>query len=170
MPANAVVDLGGRRGVFTPLNETAVFRALDLGTEQKDLVEILGGLAEGDTVITTGSSALRDGDRIVLPDGAGGRGRRGGATRAGHRRPRRRHGRRGAGARRDGAPARAADGARRAGSREAARAKAVRRRGRAPGGGGREGVAAARRRRHRPRRHRRRSQDQFSRSPTGYPT
>ena len=28
VPANAVVDLGGRRGVFTPLNETAVFRAL----------------------------------------------------------------------------------------------------------------------------------------------
>ena len=83
VPATAVVDLGGRRGVFTPLNETAVFRALDLGTEQQDLVEILGGLADGDTVITTGSSALRDGDRIVLPGGAaGGRGRRG-ATAAG---------------------------------------------------------------------------------------
>ena len=34
VPATAVVDLGGRRGVFTPLNETAVFRALDIGTEQ----------------------------------------------------------------------------------------------------------------------------------------
>jgi len=32
VPATAVVDLGGRRGVFTPLNESAVFRALDLGT------------------------------------------------------------------------------------------------------------------------------------------
>ena len=80
VPATAVVDLGGRRGVFTPLNETAVFRALDIGTEQNDLVEVLGGLADGDTVITTGSSALRDGDRIVLPGGAGGRGRRGGAN------------------------------------------------------------------------------------------
>jgi len=78
VPATAVVDLGGRRGVFTPLNESAVFRALDLGTEQKDLVEVLGGLNDGDTVITTGSSALRDGDRIVLP--GGGRGRRGGAA------------------------------------------------------------------------------------------
>jgi membrane fusion protein, multidrug efflux system len=78
VPATAVVDLGGRRGVFTPLNESAVFRALDLGTEQKDVVEVLGGLADGDIVITTGSSALRDGDRIVLPGGAaGGRGRRG---------------------------------------------------------------------------------------------
>src|SRR5512138_457368 len=32
VPATSVVDLGGRRGVFTPLNETAVFRALDVGT------------------------------------------------------------------------------------------------------------------------------------------
>jgi membrane fusion protein, multidrug efflux system len=77
VPATAIVDLGGRRGVFTPLNESAVFRALDLGTEQKDIVEVLGGLNEGDTVITTGSSALRDGDRIVMQGAAGGRGRRG---------------------------------------------------------------------------------------------
>jgi membrane fusion protein, multidrug efflux system len=81
VPATSVVDLGGRRGVFTPLNETAVFRALEVGTEQGAIVEVLGGLSDGDTVITTGSSALRDGDRIVLPSGAaGGRGRRGGAT------------------------------------------------------------------------------------------
>jgi len=77
VPATAVVDLGGRRGVFTPLNESAVFRALDIGTEQSNLVEVLGGLADGDTVITTGSSALRDGDRIVLPGGASAGGRRG---------------------------------------------------------------------------------------------
>jgi HlyD family secretion protein len=85
VPATAIVDLGGRRGVFTPLNESAVFRALDLGTEQNDIVEVLAGLAEGDTVITTGSSALRDGDRIVLPGGAsaGGRGRRGVGAAAG---------------------------------------------------------------------------------------
>jgi len=83
IPANSVVDLGGRRGVFTPLNDSAVFRALSLGTEQSNLVEVLGGLNEGDTVITTGSSALRDGDRIVMPGGAGGRGRRGGGANAG---------------------------------------------------------------------------------------
>ena len=83
VPATAVVDLGGRRGVFTPLNESAVFRALDLGTEQQDIVEVLGGLAEGDTVITTGSSALRDGDRIVMPGGTNGRGRRGAGATAG---------------------------------------------------------------------------------------
>jgi HlyD family secretion protein len=83
VPATSVVDLGGRRGVFTPLNETAVFRALDVGTEQGAIVEVLSGLTDGDTVITTGSSALRDGDRIVLPGGAnGGRGPRGGGATA----------------------------------------------------------------------------------------
>ncbi len=77
-PANAVIDLGGRRGVFLPLNDQAVFRAVQVGTEQLDRVEILGGVVEGDAVITTGAAALRDGDRVLLPGGErGGRGRGG---------------------------------------------------------------------------------------------
>jgi HlyD family secretion protein len=80
VPADAVVDLGGRRGVFTPLNESAVFRALQVGTEAGNIVEVLGGLAEGDVVITTGAGALRDGDRIVLPGRGEGGGRRGGTA------------------------------------------------------------------------------------------
>ena len=67
VPSNAVVDLGGRRGVFQPQNDTAVFRVIQVGLEQPDVVEIVGGLSENDTVITTGASALRDGDRVVLP-------------------------------------------------------------------------------------------------------
>ena len=78
LPANAVVDLGGRRGVFMPQNEIAVFRAVQTGIEQSNLIEITGGIAEGETVITTGAAALRDGDRVLLPGGRGGRGRRGG--------------------------------------------------------------------------------------------
>jgi RND family efflux transporter MFP subunit len=77
VPANALVDLGGRRGVFMPLSETAVFRAVQVGTEQGDIVEILGGLAEGNDVITTGAGQLRDGDRIVIAGARGGRGGRG---------------------------------------------------------------------------------------------
>ena len=78
VPADAVVDLGGRRGVFTPLNESAVFRALQVGTEAGNIVEVLGGLTEGDVVITTGAGALRDGDRILIPGRGEGGGRRGG--------------------------------------------------------------------------------------------
>jgi RND family efflux transporter MFP subunit len=66
VPTNAVVDLGGRRGVFVPRNDTAVFRVVQVGLEQQDFVEVLGGLTENEQVITTGSAALRDGDRIVL--------------------------------------------------------------------------------------------------------
>ena len=84
VPATALVDLGGRRGVFRPLNEVAVFRAVQIGTERLDVVEILGGIAEGDDVITTGSGQLRDGDRILIGGGRGGgrngRGRRGEGT------------------------------------------------------------------------------------------
>jgi len=128
VPANAVADLGGRRGVFTPLNESAVFRALDLGTEQGNVVEVLGGLNDGDTVITTGSSALRDGDRIVLPGSAGGRGRRGGGA-----------GTAAAGAAADppAGAAREGSGGRRLGGANAT--GAAREGGTRPGGSGREG-------------------------------
>ena len=72
VPSNAVVDLGGRRGVFQAQNETAVFRVIQVGLEQADVVEVVGGLTENETVITTGASALRDGDRVVLPNQSGG--------------------------------------------------------------------------------------------------
>jgi HlyD family secretion protein len=78
VPSNAVVDLGGRRGVFVPLNSQAVFRTIQIGAEQQDAIEVLGGLDEGEQVITTGAGALRDGDRVLLPGGEGGGGRRGG--------------------------------------------------------------------------------------------
>jgi HlyD family secretion protein len=83
LPSSAVVDLGGRRGVFQLQQDTAVFRTIQVGTEQGMIVEVLGGLKEGDEVISTGAGALRDGDRVAL----GGRasdsgGRRGGQANA----------------------------------------------------------------------------------------
>ncbi len=79
LPSTAVVDLGGRRGVFQLQNETAVFRTVQVGSEQGSVVEILSGLKDGDEVISTGAGALRDGDRVALVGRAGGgRGRRGG--------------------------------------------------------------------------------------------
>jgi membrane fusion protein, multidrug efflux system len=79
LPSSAVVDLGGRRGVFQLRNDTAVFRTVQVGSEQGVLVEIVGGLTDGDQVISTGAGALRDGDRVVLAgEVPGGRGSRGG--------------------------------------------------------------------------------------------
>ena len=78
VPINAVADLGGRRGVFQHVNGVAVFRTVELGTENKDVVEVLAGLNDGDQVITTGARALRDGDRILLSGAEGQRGGRAG--------------------------------------------------------------------------------------------
>jgi hypothetical protein len=86
VPVDAVADLGGRRGVFQHLNGIAIFRTVEIGTEGDQLIEVTGGLNEGDQVITTGARALRDGDRVQLAGGEsgrrgnGGRGRGDGAT------------------------------------------------------------------------------------------
>lgn len=67
VPANAVVDTGGRRGVFLAAdNNTVSFRPVTVGIEESTQIEILDGLSEGDRVVTTGAAGLRDGDRIVL--------------------------------------------------------------------------------------------------------
>ena len=72
--SDAMADLGGRRGVFQAVNGQAVFRTVQVGTEQQDSVEILGGLQEGDQVITTGARALRDGDPVIVAGARGGGG------------------------------------------------------------------------------------------------
>lgn len=116
VPVDAVADLGGRRGVFQHVNGVAVFRAIQVGTENDQVIEVLGGLAEGDQVITTGARALRDGDRVQLIEGETGRrgnGGRGGSDAAA---PTAREGGAGDGAQRarqNAAPA-AADGGERA--------------------------------------------------------
>ena len=81
VPANAVVDLRGQKGVFLPdEGDVARFTPVTIGMSKTDLVEIVDGLAEGTRVVTTGAAALREGDRIVLlgANGRGGRGGRGG--------------------------------------------------------------------------------------------
>jgi RND family efflux transporter MFP subunit len=72
VPANAVVDTGGRRGVFLAAdNSTVSFRPVSIGVEESTQIEILDGLSEGDRVVTTGAAGLRDGDRVVLASGDG---------------------------------------------------------------------------------------------------
>ena len=87
VPANAVVDAGGERGVFLAQEDnTAKFRVVEVGIETDDLAEILSGLSEGDRVVTTGAAALRDGDRFLLEgegDAAVGGAPRGSAARGG---------------------------------------------------------------------------------------
>jgi HlyD family secretion protein len=90
VPANAIVDVGGKKGVFLPdEGDIARFKPVTIGMSQTELVEVVDGLPEGTRVVTTGAAALREGDRIVLLGGAqnapaagragrGGRGQNGG--------------------------------------------------------------------------------------------
>jgi RND family efflux transporter MFP subunit len=92
VPRNAVVDVEGRRGVFVfdAAARQARFRPVDVGLQDDRQAEILGGLDDGQTVITTGAAALRDGDPVLLPGmgGPGGPGGRpGGAGRPAAGRP-----------------------------------------------------------------------------------
>lgn len=64
---DSIVDFQGKRGVFVADGTTARFKEVATGLQQEDVVEVLKGISEGDSVITAGSAALRDGDRIILP-------------------------------------------------------------------------------------------------------
>jgi RND family efflux transporter MFP subunit len=91
VPTNAIVDVGGKKGVFVPgEGNVAKFQAVELGMSDPKQIEV-AGLSEGTRVITTGAAALREGDRIVplgqggaAQGGGQGRGGRGGAGRGGN--------------------------------------------------------------------------------------
>ena len=80
VPANSIVDLNGKKGVFMSEENVAKFKPITLGMTHPDMVEVTDGLTEGTRVVSTGATALREGDRIVLlgQGGQGGRGGRGG--------------------------------------------------------------------------------------------
>jgi RND family efflux transporter MFP subunit len=90
VPRAAVVDVEGKRGVYLVEQDVAKFHEVQTGLVDTQRVEILSGLEEGARVVTTGSVAIRDGERIQVAgaragggrDGRGGRegrsGRRGG--------------------------------------------------------------------------------------------
>jgi membrane fusion protein (multidrug efflux system) len=94
VPMAALVDVGGNRGVFLPgkgaQGDVANFKKIETGLMDSNLVEVSSGLSEGDTVVTTGAAALREGDRILLPGAAqpgnAGGGRGGGRGQGGGRR------------------------------------------------------------------------------------
>jgi RND family efflux transporter MFP subunit len=82
VPANAIVTVNGKQGVFLPdEGDVAKFQEITVGMMQPDRVEIEAGLAEGTQVVTTGAGALREGDRIVLLGRGGRQGGPGGAGR-----------------------------------------------------------------------------------------
>jgi RND family efflux transporter MFP subunit len=74
-PKNAVIDFENKRGVWVPSDETrAKFVPVELGIEGTDTIEIVSGLKEGDRFVTSGASAVRNNDQLVIAgaDGNGG--------------------------------------------------------------------------------------------------
>ncbi len=92
VPKVALVDSGGNRGVYQPNNDSrAEFKAVKVGLEDNEKAEILGGLSEGEIVVSTGAGALRRNDQLVIAGGGDGpsrpRGAPGEGTQGGRRGP-----------------------------------------------------------------------------------
>lgn len=78
VPKIALVDSEGQRGVYQPSDDNrAIFKPVKVGIEDAERAEILEGLAEGETVVSTGAGALRRNDQLLVaglggPAGSGG--------------------------------------------------------------------------------------------------
>jgi RND family efflux transporter MFP subunit len=81
VPRNAVVDVGGRRGVYLLDGDVARFQPVETGLSDGDFIEVVSGLEEGARLVTVGALALRDGERVSVI-GAGARGGRDGGSEA----------------------------------------------------------------------------------------
>ncbi len=78
VPKSAVIDSQGRKGVFLVRNGQALLRVVTLGLEEADRIEVTDGLTEGDEVVSTGATSLRDGAKVLLAGPGGGPGGPGG--------------------------------------------------------------------------------------------
>lgn len=83
VPKSAVVDYDGSRGVFTMGDDNkARFHPVEVGIEDAARVEVRAGITPSDTLVTSGASALRNNDTLIVAGqrGPGGPGGPGGAT------------------------------------------------------------------------------------------
>jgi membrane fusion protein (multidrug efflux system) len=74
VPRAAIVDLEGQRGVYVVDDaSTAHFKSIRTGLQDAEFVEVLEGLRDGERVVTVGTLALRDGDKVSLVGAGKGR-------------------------------------------------------------------------------------------------
>ena len=72
VPKIALVDSEGQRGVYQANEDNrAQFKPVKVGLEDTERAEILEGLAEGETIISTGAGALRRNDQLAIAGQAG---------------------------------------------------------------------------------------------------
>jgi HlyD family secretion protein len=78
-PKRAIIDFDSKRGVWMPdADDRAAFHQVELGIEDVDTIEIKSGLKEGDRIVTTGATAVKNRDQLIIAE-AGGRGPGGGS-------------------------------------------------------------------------------------------
>jgi len=68
VPRVAVVNERGQQSVYVVDGDTAHQRSVEVGFEDDDFAEILGGLDEGEKVVVQGQRALRDGQPVSVLD------------------------------------------------------------------------------------------------------
>ena len=66
MPKAAVRHVDGKSIVFVVHEDRVERRAVRVGVEDGDKVEVLSGLSAGDRVVTDGPASLKDGDRVKV--------------------------------------------------------------------------------------------------------
>jgi RND family efflux transporter MFP subunit len=64
LPRESVIRELRAAHVFVSEDGTAIKKAVELGLEEGDLVEVISGVAEGDNVVVAGQGALDDGQKI----------------------------------------------------------------------------------------------------------
>ena len=64
LPRESVIRELRAAHVFISEDGTAVKKAVELGLEEGDLVEVLSGVSAGDNVVVAGQGALDDGQKI----------------------------------------------------------------------------------------------------------
>lgn len=70
-PESNTIQLDRSYSVFVSVGDSAVeLRKLDLGIEQGDKIEIIGGLRPGESIVVTGQQSLEDGGKIRVASGS----------------------------------------------------------------------------------------------------
>jgi multidrug efflux pump subunit AcrA (membrane-fusion protein) len=66
VPKAAVRSLDGRSVVFVVKEDRAERRAVTVGLENGDQVEVLAGVTAGERVVVEGPQTLKDGDKVKV--------------------------------------------------------------------------------------------------------
>lgn len=70
IPRNALIDVGGKQGVYLIRGGHAHWRAVELGIESDHFLEVKKGVHAGDEVATVGRSSLTDGIAVSVEPAA----------------------------------------------------------------------------------------------------